>query len=145
MLKVINIQRKVNKNGVEYAVVRFNQITQFGDKTVLSNRSTTRNLQDESILPDGSIIKADPLFTAIKTGEQVVGTFVDGEIKTVNTTEYILNDRSIKSYTGVVFGGENYLTLFNRHLRKMGAIVVNEHGELTEEIELPVRQHQEVN
>ena len=72
-----------------------------------------------------------------------IGSYVDGEIKTVPTTEYKLDGRSITTYSGVVFEGENYLTLFNKNLERNGAVVVGEDGELTAEI--PVKQHQEVN
>lgn len=143
MLKVTNIQRKQDKNGVDYAVVTFNQVKEFAGKAVLSNKSTSRNVRDQSSLPSGAVVKADPLFTAIKAGELTIGSYVDGEIKTVPTTEYKLDGRSITTYSGVVFEGENYLTLFNKNLERNGAVVVGEDGELTAEI--PVKQHQEVN
>lgn len=143
MLKVTNIQRKSDKNGVDYAVVTFNQVKEFAGKAVLSNKSTSRNVRDQSSLPSGAVVKADPLFTAIKAGELTIGSYVDGEIKTVPTTEYKLDGRSITTYSGVVFEGENYLTLFNKNLERNGAVVVGEDGELTAEI--PVKQHQEVN
>jgi hypothetical protein len=120
LLKVVSIEDAKDSKGIAYKKVGFEPLVKSDGMEVLTNDSTRyRNLWAERELADKSIIKADPLFAKVK-----IGSLVAGEIRTLATTPYMLEERTVHTYTGVIFSNENAETVANRNLRANNAKVI---------------------
>ena len=138
-LKVVEIgdlkESKTNK-GQQYRTLKLRPIT------VLPNGSQVFNNEPErsrTIFGEFEDFKADPLFTRIQAGELKRGGDVEGEVRHFQTTEYKPEgfERSITSYTCVVFSNEDPVKYANRQLKNNYACVIDmETGALTAEKQL---------
>lgn len=112
-------------NAVAYKSVGFLPILKDENGVALAcnMQPRVRNLWAERPLADGSVIKEDPLFSQVKAG-----TLVAGEIITLPTTPYMLGEgakaKTVHQWTGVIFTGENAVTIANRSLRANNATVI---------------------
>lgn len=135
VLTVNNIVENVSeKTGAKFKTVEFTAATFMGGKAVKSNLSSTRNIWDarEITLGDGSIqkLKADPLFNDLKKGDLVAGRIIR-----FDTTEYAIGDRTVNSWKGVVFDGEDAVKYANSQLKSKEATVVIDDIVVTNDME----------
>lgn len=129
-LFVTDIQVKNDKNGNQYKVVSFSEVsnvTVFGkETTVFTGLQGKRVMRPATTLPDGNVIAADKFYDTVKKGEPVMGS-----IMKFNTTDYEINGRTVNQYSCVVFNGENAVSVANRNLKSNNACVVDEYGQPT--------------
>lgn len=130
-LEVQNVETDTAKDGRQFQKVTFRLIKFLGDRQVKTTQTRSRNLWEANELPDGRVIKADALF-----GECTTGMLVDGTIMTYNTTPYKIGENTVNTWTGVVFNGENGITVANNQLKNQGACVVDEHGQPTANVKV---------
>jgi len=128
-LEVTAVETDKAKDGRQFQKITFRLIKFLGDRPVKTTQTRSRNLWEANRLPDGRVIKADALF-----GECTPGVLVDGSIETYNTTQYKIGENTVNTWTGVVFRGENGITVANNQLKNQGACVVDEHGQPTANI-----------
>lgn len=132
-LLVTGIENLETDKGRKFQKVTF-QLLKFRDnKQIKTTQLRSRNLWEATELEDGRIIKADPLFNQLFVGDEV-----DGTISTFNTTPYKIGNNQVNQWSGVVFEGENPITLANAQLRNNNAVVVDEHGQPTAQIKQSV-------
>ena len=120
-LKVTNIEPKADKNGRHFQTVTFSEIKYLGNQEVLTGKVRVRNLWSST--PE---IKGDTLYNQLTKG-----SLVEGSIQEFNTTTFTVNDRAVNKTTLVVFSFENPVSYANQQLKRNGAVVVDEHGQLT--------------
>lgn len=128
-LKVTAIQNQVASNGRNFQKVTFNEVQFANGATIKTNKSRTRNLWAEGKTKNGEVIKADNLYNQLQVGELVAGS-----IETFTTTTFQIDGRDVNKTTQVVFEGEDAVRYTNSQLRQNGAVVVDEHGQLTANI-----------
>ena len=92
---------------------------------LMLNKTQYRNFFPERKLEDGSVIKADVLYTKIERGEAKVNTLIAGSIERLETTPYTIGNNTINQYTGVFFEGENAVAIAARNLRDNNAGVID--------------------
>jgi len=126
-IQVLSVSEvKTAKNGRLFQTVIFKELAKqinLGGRMVdvKSNNSTrTRNIWGAGVTPDGVEIKAEALFQNLKAGDVVEGGF-----HTVATTDYLIGDRTVNTYSCVVFSNENVNSYANRQLKQSEATVVN--------------------
>lgn len=136
----INVSLLVNaienleaSNGRKFQKVTFQLLKFRGDKQIKTTQVRSRNLWDTTELEDGRVIKADALFNQLFIGDEV-----DGTIETFNTTPYKIGNNQVNQWSGVVFEGENPITVANAQLRNNNAVVVDENGQPTAQIKQSV-------
>jgi hypothetical protein len=120
-------------NGRKFQKVTFQLLKFRGDKQIKTTQIRSRNLWDTVELEDGRVIKADAHFNNLFVGDEV-----DGTIETFNTTPYKIDGRQVNQWSGVIFEGENPITVANTQLRNNNAVVVDEHGQPTAQIKQSV-------
>lgn len=121
-LKVTDVQNKADKNGRPFQTVTFSEIKFLPNgQEILTGKTRTRNLW--STTPE---VKGDTLY-----GQLTKGSLVEGSIETFNTTTFVVNERDVNKTTLVVFSFENPVSYANQQLKRNGAVVVDEHGQLT--------------
>ena len=142
----INVSLLVNaienleaSNGRKFQKVTFQLLKFRGDKQIKTTQVRSRNLWDTVEIQDGRVIKADPLFNQLFVGDEV-----DGTISTFNTTSYKIDGRQVNQWSGVVFEGENPVTIANSQLKNNNAVVVDEHGQPTAQIPMTTNVTQKV-
>ena len=128
-LLVTAIENMTASNDRKFQKVTFQLLKFRGDKQIKTTQVRSRNLWDTTELADGRVIKADPLFSQLFVGDEV-----DGTIEIFNTTPYKIDGRQVNQWSGVVFAGENPVTVANSQLRNNQAVVVDEHGQPTAQI-----------
>lgn len=133
-LSVTAIENLQASNGRKFQKVTFQLLKFRGDKQVKTTQVRSRNLWDTTELEDGRVIKADPLFNQLFVGDEV-----DGTIETFNTTPYKIDGRQVNQWSGVVFQGENPITVANAQLKNNNAVVVDEHGQPTAQIPMTTK------
>lgn len=138
-LKVTAIQNQVASNGRNFQKVTFNEVQFTNGMTIKTTKSRTRNLWAEGQTADGKPVKADNLYNQLQVGELVAGS-----IETFNTTTFQIDGRDVNKTTQVVFEGEDAVRYTNSQLRQNGAVVVDEHGQLTAAIPTTFKQAEEV-
>ena len=123
---------------IEFAEKIFIQLPGQSAQEQLTNKpSRKRNVwnafKDERPGMNNAEFAADPLFASAKLNLSVAGS-----IETVHTTEYTITrpdgtkGRPAYKLSGVIFEGEDALSIFNKQLARNGACVVNaETGEQT--------------
>jgi len=128
-----SVQPAKNGNGSYQTVtVQEYKLISVGSKTIeaATNRIATRNIWSERKQKEGDkIVKADPLF-----GQLSVGDYVAGHIEQFNTTPYMIDGRECKTYTGLIFEGENKYKYVNNQLKNENAVALDEDGTLTGEL-----------
>lgn len=138
-LKVTAIQNQVANNGRNFQKVTFNEVQFANGMTIKTTKSRTRNLWAEGQTADGKTVKADNLYNQLQVGELVAGS-----IETFNTTTFQIDGRDVNKTTQVVFEGEDAVRYTNSQLRQNGAVVVDEHGQLTAAIPTTFAQAEKV-
>jgi len=136
---VLTVNRITNnvseKTGANFKTVEFTGMSFLGGKPVKSNLSGTRNIWDKRTitLQDGTTqeLKADPLFNDLK-----VGDLVAGKIVRVDTSDYQIGDRTVNSWKGIVFEGEDAIKYANSQLKSNNAKVLIEGVEINSEADL---------
>lgn len=133
VIKITN--NKSKKTGADFKTVEFTAMSFLGGKPVKSNLSGTRNIWDKRTitLQDGTTqeVKADPLFNGL-----AVGDLVSGRIVKVDTTDYDVNGRTVNSWKGVVFEGEDAIKYANSQLKANNAKVQLDGLEVESEADL---------
>lgn len=137
-LKVTNIEPKADKNGRSFQTVTFSEIKYLPNgQEILTGKVRVRNLWSTT-----DEIKGDTLYNQLNKG-----SLVEGSIQEFNTTTFTVNDRAVNKTTLVVFSFENPVSYANQQLKRNGAVVVDEHGQLTAPIpttSTTVKQAEEV-
>lgn len=133
LLQVDSIETKHSeKLACDYKVIKFVEVKFRGNREVLSNVEATRTLwpTHEVTLKDGSktTIKGDSMYHRINQGD-----LVDGSVARFDTTPYQIagSNRKAESWSGVIFSGENPLSVCARNLRQYNASPIDkETGEI---------------
>lgn len=121
-LKVTNIEPKADKNGRPFQTVTFSEIKYLPNgQEILTGKVRVRNLWSTT-----DEIKGDTLYNQLAKG-----SLVEGSIQEFNTTTFTVNDRAVNKTTLVIFSFENPVSYANQQLKRNGAVVVDEHGQLT--------------
>lgn len=121
-LKVTNVEPKADKNNRPFQTVTFSEIKFLPNgQEILTGKVRTRNLWSST-----DEIKGDTLYNQLTKG-----SLVEGSIQEFNTTTFTVNERTVNKTTLVVFSFENPVTYANQQLKRNGAVVVDEHGQLT--------------
>lgn len=136
VLTVNKITNNVSeKTGANFKTVEFTGMSFLGGRPVKSNLSGTRNIWDARTitLSDGTKqdVKADPLFHDLK-----VGDLVAGKILRVDTTDYQIGDRTVNSWKGIVFEGEDGIKYANSQLKANNAKVLIDGVEMNSDVEV---------
>lgn len=116
-------------NGRKYKVVTFIALATLNGRTILTNQKATRVMWEDFEDENKNVFKGDALYSTLQVGDEVLG-----DIKRVNTTEYDLGGRVCNSFTGIVFEGEDFYSVFNKQLKQNRAVCINEDGALTADI-----------
>lgn len=133
-LKVTSITPRQDKNGRAFQQVSFNEVKFLGEREVKTGNTRTRNLW--STTPE---IKGDNLYNQL-----ILGDLVAGSIQSFNTTAFDVDGRTVNKTTLVIFDGENPVTYANQQLKRNGAVVVDEHGQMTAAIPTTFAQAEKV-
>ena len=116
---------KTATNDRNYKTVRFVSLPKMitiGGKQVevkSNQKEASRNIWADLENPDGTINKGDSLYNNI-----AVGDIVEGNIVSVNTSPYTIGERTVSSWTGVVFSNEDTIKYANSQLKSNNAEVV---------------------
>lgn len=128
-LKVVNTTTvKKAKNGREYKILTFAKqiIVPLGLTSTMINSSIVgkRIVWSEFTDDKGNFFKGDVAFNA-NVGDLFVGT-----IQKVNTTEYMVGENKVTSYTAVLFDTEMFdaTSYINSQLKQVKACIVDENG-----------------
>lgn len=126
LLKVTQVSEvKTASNGREYKTVRFVSLPKMimmGGRQVeikSNQKEASRNLWADLENPDGTVNKGDSLYRDI-----AVNDIVEGNIVSVNTSDYTIGERTVNSWTGVVFSNEDTIKYANSQLKSNNAQVV---------------------
>jgi hypothetical protein len=116
---------KIATNERKYKTVRFVSMPKMitiGNKQVevkSNQKEASRNIWADLENPDGTINKGDSLYNTI-----AVNDYVEGTIVSVNTSPYSIGERTVNSWTGVVFSNEDTIKYVNSQLKSNNAEVV---------------------
>lgn len=146
LMKVVSVsETKTASNGRSYKTVQFVSLPKMitvGGRTVevkSNQKAATRNLwADFKDEVTNVVQKGDSLFNDI-----AVGDIVEGKIVTVSTTDYAIGERTVNSWTGVIFSNEDQTKYINSQLKANNASVV-EAVSTAVPVNTSVRQLQEV-
>lgn len=129
-MKLLKVQQisdlKTDKRGRKFYTLKFTTTTILHGLTIFSNQSPkTRNIWGEFTDESGNTFKADSLFNDIVSGNLVAGALVEGSIYNFQTTPYELDNRTVNSYSTVIFDNENPHNVANRELRDAFASTID--------------------
>lgn len=131
-LKVVEISDvQVGKSGNKFLKVWFRPVAMLPNGTEIFNNQQAKM---RNLFAAHDDFKADPLYDDIVSGKIAKGTLVEGKIVRFDTKEYQPEDfdRTISSYTCVVFANEDGVAYANRQLKNNFTCVVDGlTGELT--------------
>ena len=128
-LKVREIVNSEATNGRKFQKVTFELVKFFNGIQIKTQQVRTRNLWSTGHTTSGEEVKADAHYNNLYLNDMV-----DGDIVTLNTTPYKIGDRVVNQWSGVVFTGENPITIANNQLKNNNAVVVDEHGQPTKSV-----------
>jgi hypothetical protein len=126
LIRVTHVSEvKTASNERNYKTVRFVSLPKtitVGGKTVevkSNQKEASRNIWADMENPDGTINKGDSLYRDI-----AVGDVIEGKITSVNTSDYTIGERTVNSWTGVIFSNEDEVKYINSQLKSNNANVV---------------------
>ena len=136
ILEVASINEGTSQtHGFKFKTVTFTETKVLGNKQIKTNKSAVRNLFPEREIEVNGVLtkfKADVLYNDIKKGD-----LVSGSIHRFNTTSYDIGTRTVNSWTGIVFEGEDAVKIANQNLKSNNAVVITSDGtEVSSEAEL---------
>lgn len=127
ILEVASITEGQSTNhGFKFKTVTFTETKVFGNKQIKTNKSAVRNLFPEREIEVNGVLtkfKADVLYNDIKKGD-----LVSGAIHRFNTSSYDIAGRTVNSWTGIVFEGEDAVKFANSQLKSNNACVITADG-----------------
>lgn len=129
-MKLLKVQQisdiKTDKRGRKFYTLRFTTTTILHGLTIFSNQAPkTRNIWGEFTDESGNVFKPDSLFNDIVSGNLVAGALVEGSIHNFQTTPYELDNRTVNSYSTVIFDNENPHNVANRELKDSFASTID--------------------
>ncbi len=123
-LVVDAIENLLADNGRKFQKITFSEQKMLPGNRIMKTRNTrTRNVWDVST--DGKV-KADSYYNALR-----VGDIVEGSVVRFDTTPYTVGERTVETWSGVIFSDENPVTYANSQLKTNNASVIDADGNVT--------------